>query len=52
MLGKVDHMTNTGANDIMVVSGERRRLIPYIPSVVNSVNLKAKEIIVDWDPEF
>jgi len=30
----------------------RERLIPYIDSVVMSVNLDQKQIIVDWDPEF
>ena len=52
-LGKIDHMTNTGANDIMVVvADKRRRLIPYIDQVVQAVDLDANEIIVDWDPEF
>ncbi len=30
----------------------RERLIPYIDSVVLSVNLDQKQIVVDWDPEF
>ena len=52
-LGKVDHLIETGANDVLVLSGERERLIPYVfGSVVLSVDLEAREIQVDWDPDF
>ena len=49
-LGKVDHLLETGANDVFVVQGERERLLPYIGSVVREVNLDAGVIRVDWDP--
>jgi 16S rRNA processing protein RimM len=52
-LGTLDHFFNTGANDVMVVSGERERLIPYIKgSVVCSIDLAGKIMRVDWDAEF
>jgi len=51
-LGTVDQMMETGANDVMVVAGERERLIPFIGDVVNTVDLAARLITVDWDPEF
>jgi 16S rRNA processing protein RimM len=52
-LGRVDHMMATGANDVMVVMGERERLIPFLEDqVVTEVDLAAKRITVDWDPEF
>ena len=52
-LGTVSHLFATGANDVLVVRGERERLIPYLPnSVVLSVDLNAREIRVDWDPEY
>ncbi len=51
-LGTVDHLFETGANDILVVNGDRERLIPYTPEVVQDVNLEAGIIQVDWDPEF
>lgn len=52
-LGQVERMMQTGANDVMVVTGERRRLIPFVQgSVVRDVDLDAGEIRVDWDPDF
>lgn len=50
--GKVDHVFSTGANDVLVVKGEKQRLIPYIKNVVKQVDLEKKNIIVDWDAEF
>ncbi len=52
-LGRLDRLFETGSNDVMVVEGDRSRLIPYIyGDVVKSVDLAAGEITVDWDPEF
>lgn len=50
-LGTVDHLFETGANDVLVVIGERERLIPYIPSVIRKVDLEAGTMRVDWDAE-
>ncbi len=53
LLGKVDHLFETGSNDVMVVRGDRERLIPYIwGQVVKDVDLDARRMRVDWDPEF
>lgn len=52
-LGVVSHLLETGSNDVMVVKGDRQRMIPYIwGQVVNKVDLDAGQIEVDWDPEF
>jgi 16S rRNA processing protein RimM len=52
-LGQVSHLFPTGANDVLVVMGERERLIPYIwGSVVQHIDLAAGLLVVDWDPEF
>jgi 16S rRNA processing protein RimM len=51
-LGTVAFLIETGANDVLVVQGERERLVPYIKDVVLSVDLENKSMKVDWDPEF
>lgn len=52
ILGTVQRLMETGANDVLVVVGEVERLIPYLPDVVLKVDLVAKLIEVDWDPSF
>ncbi|WP_456404810.1 ribosome maturation factor RimM [Thiolapillus sp.] len=52
-LGKVSHLFETGANDVLVVRGDRERLIPWIwKQVILDVDLEQGRMIVDWDPEF
>ena len=52
-LGTVQGMMATGANDVLVVKGERERLIPFIRAqVIKGVDLDAGVILVDWDPDF
>lgn len=52
-LGKVSDLFETGSNDVLVVEGERERLVPWIlGDVVKEVDITTKQIIVDWDPDF
>jgi len=52
-LGTVAQVLPTGANDVLVVTGERERMIPFVrPDTVVSVDLDTGEIVVDWDPDF
>ena len=51
-LGTISHLFDTGANDVMVIRGERERLVPFIAEVVDAVDLAAGVVRVDWDPEF
>jgi 16S rRNA processing protein RimM len=52
-LGNIVEMMETGANDVMIVDGDRRRWVPFIlPSVVTEVDVAAGVCRVDWDPEF
>jgi 16S rRNA processing protein RimM len=51
-LGAVDHLLETGANDVLVVRGERERLLPYVDQVVLAIDAEAGVIQVDWDPDF
>jgi 16S rRNA processing protein RimM len=55
LLGTVDHLIETGANDVLVVKAcegsidMRERLIPYVPGVsVIRVDLEQALIEVDW----
>jgi 16S rRNA processing protein RimM len=53
VLGIVDHLFETGANDVMVVTGDRERLVPFVePQVVRAVDFAAGRLVVDWDPDF
>lgn len=52
-LGTISHLFATAANDVMVVKGDRERLIPFLRDrFVMSVDLDAGVVVVDWDPEF
>ncbi len=52
-LGEVDYLLDTGANDVLVVKGERERLLPFVQGdVITEVDLDRGLIRVDWDPEF
>jgi 16S rRNA processing protein RimM len=53
VLGKVDHLLATGANDVLVLDGSPQRLIPFVSgSVVKEVDLEAGFIVVDWSPDY
>jgi 16S rRNA processing protein RimM len=51
--GTVSHLFSTGANDVLVVVGERERLLPFVwGDTVRSVDFEQGLIQVDWDPQF
>ena len=59
LLGEVDHLLATGANDVLVVRpveggvDRRERLIPWVQDrVVLKVDLAQHELLVDWNPDF
>lgn len=53
-LGNVSHLFATGANDVLVArDSERERMIPFVrPQFITGIDLDARTITVDWDPEF
>jgi len=52
-LGVVEQLFETGANDVMIVVGAGRHLIPFLyGSVVESVDGARRVITVNWDPDF
>jgi len=53
VLGRVEQLFETGANDVMVVVGSRRHLVPFVyGGIVKSVDMEQKLITVDWDPDY
>lgn len=51
-LGRVAGLLETGANDVLVVQGERERLIPFVGQVVLEVDLAAGLVRVDWGLDY
>lgn len=52
-LGAVAYLLETGANDVLVVKGDRERLIPFLQGdTVKTVDVAVGRIVVDWNPEF
>ncbi len=58
LLGVVDHLLETGANDVLVVKpcagslDDRERLLPYTDQCVQRIDLELGEMRVDWDADF
>lgn len=54
VLGKVDYLFETGANDVMVVKHETgEHWLPWLmDTVIKRIDLTANLIEVDWDPGF
>jgi len=52
VLGIVREMFSHGAHDVMELSGDRNRLIPWVPAVVKRVDLEAKRIEVEWGADW
>lgn len=52
-LGVVTEVIATGSNDVLVVEGEKRHLIPWLPDLfVDSTDRGENLIVVDWDKDF
>lgn len=51
-LGRVARLIETGASSVLVVEGERERLIPFTEPVVVFVAMADRRLIVDWGEDF
>jgi len=51
-LGEVAELLETGANPVLVLKGERERLIPFIAAVVVEVDIAGKRLVVDWERDY
>ncbi|NKB36766.1 MAG: ribosome maturation factor RimM [Gammaproteobacteria bacterium] len=53
VLGKITEIKETGANDVLVVEGQTRYLVPVLKgSVIKAVDLNEGKMLVDWDGEY
>jgi len=53
LLGTVDHLLETGANDVLVLKGDKERLIPFVMNeIVLDVNLDKGVIRVNWQADY
>ena len=51
-LGTVTDIIETGANDVLVVEGESRELIPWVQEIyVISIDINDGNMVVDWQAE-
>ena len=52
-LGRVKSLIETGAHQVLVVvDGERERLLPFVGHVVTVVDVAEAVIRVDWDSDW
>ena len=54
LLGKVDGLIETGANDVLLVkAGKQEHLIPFImDQVVTKIDIETGQMSVDWDIDY
>ena len=52
VLGKVSNLVDTGANNVLVVNGDKEHWVPYIEPFLISVDIDKQQILVDWDEDF
>jgi 16S rRNA processing protein RimM len=51
-LGQVAEIFATGANDVLVVRGDRERLIPFVDPVVVEVDIEGALLTLDWGADY
>ena len=51
-LGMVTRTYSNGAHDVIEVTGDRTRLIPWVSAIVRRVDLAAKQVQVQWEADW
>jgi 16S rRNA processing protein RimM len=51
-LGVVKRFITNGAQDVMELAGDRERLLPWIPTVVKKVDLRKRQVEVEWGADW
>jgi 16S rRNA processing protein RimM len=57
LLGSVKELLSTGAQTVLVMESDQdgktiERMIPFVSVYVDDVNLTARHILVDWQPDY
>ena len=52
VLGVVKGMFSNGAHDVAELSGDKPRLLPWVPVVVKKVDLPERRVEVDWGADW
>ena len=52
LLGRIEGLFETGATSVLVVRGEKERMIPFVAEYVKSVDRESGRIIVDWKADY
>jgi 16S rRNA processing protein RimM len=52
MLGRVEGFFDSGDTGVMVVKGERERMIPFVSEYVKAVDRESRSITVDWKSDY
>jgi 16S rRNA processing protein RimM len=49
-LGIVEHIMETGANDVLVLGGRREVMVPFVQDdIIKAVRLEEGRIVADWE---
>jgi 16S rRNA processing protein RimM len=51
-LGRIARLFSNGAQDVMALTGERERLIPWVAAIVKQVDLAAGQVVVQWSADW
>lgn len=51
-LGRVERLFEAGAGPVLVVVGDRERLLPFVDAVVKRVDLDARKLLVEWELDY
>ena len=51
-LGTVSTLIESAANSVLVVDGDKNHLIPFVGTYIIEVDLKQKQILVDWGIDY
>lgn len=49
--GRVTSLMATGANDVMMIEGDKHHCLPYLKHIIQQVDLVAATMVVDWPAE-